>query len=282
MGHLVVSDGLVTISAANLTWITAAVSGDLRRAGELHERSRSLAERIGAVGFIRWQQGEHVFHCHWQGRWEEALVAAEDFIRDAEAWPSHYMGSACRCIRAAIRFARGDIEAALADAHSATELARPTKDPQSLNPALAIEARVRLATGDQVAANALADELVAAWRSTGIRQPHECTDAGWVFSELERADELRAALEQVSGRTPWHEAARHIVSGDLVAAADTYARIGSVPDEAYARLRAAEELVRSEQRTEADRQLRLALPVFVQLRASAWQAEAQTLLAASA
>ena len=72
------------------------------------------------------------------------------------------------------------------------------------------------------------------------------------------------------------------VEGDLSRAADVYAEIGSVPDEAYARLRAAEELVRAGNRAEADRQLRLALPVFAELGAGAWQAEAEALLAASA
>jgi len=55
-----------------------------------------------------------------------------------------------------------------------------------------------------------------------------------------------------------------------------------VPDEAYARLKAAEEGVHARDRAEADRQLRLALPVLSQLRASAWLAEAEALLAASA
>ncbi len=73
-----------------------------------------------------------------------------------------------------------------------------------------------------------------------------------------------------------------IVEGDLAGAADVYAEIGSVPDEAYARLRAAEELVREGHRAEADRQLRLAQPLFAQLGATAWAAEAEALLAASA
>ena len=70
--------------------------------------------------------------------------------------------------------------------------------------------------------------------------------------------------------------------GDLAGAADVYAEIGSVPDEAYARLKAAEERVRAGDQAEADRQLRLALPVLNHLRASAWLTKAEALLAASA
>jgi hypothetical protein len=68
----------------------------------------------------------------------------------------------------------------------------------------------------------------------------------------------------------------------LAGAADVYAEIGSVPDETYARLKAAGERVRARDRAGADRQLQLALPTLTQLRASAWLAEAEALLAASA
>jgi hypothetical protein len=82
--------------------------------------------------------------------------------------------------------------------------------------------------------------------------------------------------------TAWQEVATKVLSGELVAAANLYAEIGSVPDEAYARLRAADDLVREGRRAEADAQLQLALPVFARLKASAWQAEAEALLAESA
>ena len=157
------------------------------------------------------------------------------------------------------------------------------KDPQTINPSLAYEAYAALALGERAAANALANELVEAWHATGIRQPHECAIAPWVFRELDRSEEVQEALEfEAKGATPWHEAARRVLSNDLAGAADTFAEIGSVPDEAYARLRAAEERVAAGDRAEADRQLRVALPVFAQLGATAWAAEGEALLAESA
>jgi hypothetical protein len=69
---------------------------------------------------------------------------------------------------------------------------------------------------------------------------------------------------------------------DLADAAEVYAEIGSVPDEAYARLRAAEEYARIGRRADADAQLRLALPVLGRLGAATWAAEREALLAASA
>ncbi|HSS81846.1 MAG TPA: AAA family ATPase [Gaiellaceae bacterium] len=268
-------------AAANLTWMHARL-GNLRRAGELHEQSLAIAERLGVTSFIRWQQVEHVFHCYWGGRWDEALATADEYLAAISGAPSHYMEGACRTSRAAIWLARGRIEEAIAEAKLGTELARPAKDAQSINPALAFEAFALLAQGGRVAAGALADELVEAWRDVGIVHPNECADAPWVFIDLGRTDELEQALGKAKGFTPWHEAARRVIRGDPVAAAEVYAQIGSVPDEAHARLRAAEAFVPDGRRAEADAQLGLALPVFAQLGAAAWTARGEALLAESA
>jgi tetratricopeptide (TPR) repeat protein len=268
-------------ASANLTWMHARL-GNLRRAGELHEQTVATADRLGVTSFIQWQQVEHIFHCYWEGRWDEALATADEFLAAISGAPSHYMEAACRVSRAAIWLARGRVDEAVAEAHRGTELARPAKDAQTINPALTFEALALLAHGDRAAAGALADELVVAWRDVGVVHPNECADSPWIFIDLGRTDELEQALARAKGFTPWHEAARRAIRGDLVGAAETYAQIGSVPDEAYARLRAAEAFVQGGQQAEADAQLRLARPMFAQLGAAAWSAEAEVLLAESA
>jgi class 3 adenylate cyclase/tetratricopeptide (TPR) repeat protein len=266
---------------ANLTYVTA-VLGDLRRAAEMNEQTRSLAEQRGLSAFVRWQTAEHAGYCYLLGQWDKALAVADGFLRETEASSPHYQGAGCRCIRALIWLARGDVEAAVAEVRSGVELARNVKDPQLLNPTLAVAARVALASGDRAGASALADELCEAWRTVVIRQPDECSAAPWVFKDLSRAAELEAVLERTGTGTPWQEAAALVASGDLAAAADLYAEIGSVPDEAYTRLRTANDLVREGLRAEADAQLQLARPLFARLKASAWHAEAEALLARSA
>ena len=268
-------------ASANLTWETALL-GDVRRAGELHEQTRRIADRLGLDSFIRWQRAEHIFHCHWEGRWDEAFATADQFIREIEAGQAHYMESPCRVIRGTIELARGNAEDALADARLATESARGARDPQTLNPSLAFEAQMSLAVGDRGRASTLADELLDAWRSDGVAPAHESVGGAWVFGDLGRGREFVEALERARAQTPWHEAARLVVGGDLAGAAELYGEIGSVPDEAYARLRAAAAFVESGRRAEADGQLRLALPVLAQLGATAWAAEAEALLAESA
>jgi class 3 adenylate cyclase/tetratricopeptide (TPR) repeat protein len=269
-------------AAANLAWMTVLL-GDLRRAGELHEQTRSLSRRLGVLSFIRWQEAEHVVHCHWEGRWDEALGASDEYFRQIEPTARHYMEAVCRFILSAIYLARGQVDRALAEARQATELSRPIKDPQSINPALALHSWTALAAGERAEADAIADELVELWSAGGIRQPHELSVAPWTFRELARSEQVLEAIDAETGHIgPWHEAARQIASDDLLGAAESFERIGSVPDEAYARLKAAEALVAAGNRAEADRQLRLALSVFGRLGASAWTAEAESLLAESA
>ena len=192
------------------------------------------------------------------------------------------MDSVCRYVRGSIHLARRDTEAALADARRGTEQARPIKDPQALNPAVAFEARVELAAGNLEAATRLADELLGIWEGDGVGPQAESVDGAWALVDLGRADELVAAIERAEAQTLWQQAARRIAEGDAAGAAEVYAEIGTLPDELYARLRAADDLVRRGERAEADAQLRLALPGFAELGATAWQARAETLLAASA
>jgi hypothetical protein len=61
-----------------------------------------------------------------------------------------------------------------------------------------------------------------------------------------------------------------------------YGRIGALPDEAYARLRAARALVEHGRRAEADLQLERSLAFFRRAGATAYVREGEALLAASA
>jgi class 3 adenylate cyclase/tetratricopeptide (TPR) repeat protein len=267
--------------AGNLTWMHV-LHGDLERARELQAQSRAVARRIGVKSFIQWVETEETCHCYWAGRWDEALVVAHDYLLDI-AGESRYMETNARFVLAAIRLARGELDSAVAEVSRSAEVARPAGDPQVTNATIALQAHVALAVGDRALAEEVAAELVEIWHRTGIRQPQELEIAPWVFRALGRDEELLYALEhEAIGNYPWHDAAAKIASGRLVEAAETYARIGTVPDEAYARLKAAELFVEAGERAGADEQLRLALPVATRLGATAWTAEGESLLAASA
>jgi tetratricopeptide (TPR) repeat protein len=256
--------------------------GELERAGELQNRVLNEARRLGLTAYVRWQEAELVVRDYLSGGWTEAVEKASAFLAFSAAGSQHYMDAVCLLVRGAIRLARGETADALADARRGAELARPIQDPQSLNPALAVLGRAELDAGNVETATSVADELRESWEGRGLTELFEVVDAAWLFAALGRRGELEAALRQSRLQTPWHEAARRIAAGDAAGAADIYAGIGSVPDEAYARLRAAEAFVGADDRASGDAQLRLARPVFAQLGATAWTVEAEALLAASA
>ena len=78
--------------------------------------------------------------------------------------------------------------------------------------------------------------------------------------------------------TRWFEAALLYAAGEFETAADRYAEIGAGPDEAYARLRAAERLL-SKSRGEAEAHLARALAFFDSVGAAAYAAEGAALAA---
>jgi thioredoxin-like negative regulator of GroEL len=98
---------------------------------------------------------------------------------------------------------------------------------------------------------------------------------------LDLAQELVDALADHL-QTPWIETVRAYAHGDFAAAAELLHRIGAKPEEAEARLRAAEQLVAEGRRAEADEQLQQALEFYRSVGATHYVRECEALLAASA
>jgi hypothetical protein len=193
------------------------------------------------------------------------------------------MEPACRLVRGRMRLARGDVNGAQDDAERALDLARVAKDPQILWPALAFAARAFSATNPR-RAGALVAELLSDWRMFGwptIGESDWLADICFALPLLARAEELLEGAAQTRNHTPWFEAAVACASGDFRGAADVYARIGALPEEAYARLCAAESLVREDRRAEADVELNRALAFWRSVGATAYVRDAEALLAAA-
>jgi predicted ATPase len=118
--------------------------------------------------------------------------------------------------------------------------------------------------------------------SRGVLVVYPFSDLAWVAAALNRVDEVKHAVDRARPATRWADVARAILEGRYDEAADTYCEIGSVDDEAHARLRAANELVREGRRAEADAQLQKALAFYRSVGATSYLREAESLLAASA
>ena len=92
---------------------------------------------------------------------------------------------------------------------------------------------------------------------------------------LGRADDLADALSRSRRPGRWLEAGQAIAKGEYARAARVYAEAPTVVWEAYAQLRAAQE-------GDPDADLQRAISLFRQMKATAYLAEAEKLLKATA
>jgi tetratricopeptide (TPR) repeat protein len=267
----------------NLASVLIAL-GDLARGFELQAKSRQAAERFGLPAFVRHVRAEQVFQDYWRGRWDAALDGADQFVAEAEAGAPHYMEHACRQVRGLIRLAKGDPPGALADATIVAELANQTRDVEALLPALAFHARALLANRRIQDAGARADDVLAILADRGalVTTPDWSGQLAVVLHALGRARELLELAAGVAAPTGWLRAATAIAAGDFQQAADRYVEIGSLPDEAFARLRAAEQLLSAGRPADAKVQLERALAFYRRVGATGYLREVDALVAASA
>jgi class 3 adenylate cyclase/tetratricopeptide (TPR) repeat protein len=266
----------------NLAEAMANHLGNLPRAFELRAEGRRVAERFGLAPMIRFLRAELVVECYLKGEWDTAVALIEETLSQTEAGSPAYMDTICWEFRARIRHARGQAEG-LEDAVKALEVARIAKDPQVLYPALALCSRLELDAGGPDEAVALADELLALWREkpeTMLGSAlHSFTDLAVVLSDLRRGPELISIADTATMQTSWIEAAKAFVTGDIRRAAEIYEGNGSLPDEAFARLRAAKSLIERGRRAEGDAELQRAFGFFRSVDATAYLREGEALLA---
>ena len=257
--------------------------GELGRSFAMLAEAHALAERFGLSDWLRWLRAEYPWEPYFDGRWEDAARRLDELIAEFVKDP-FWMESPCRWMRGKMRLAHGDMEGAQEDAERAVELGRVAKDPQMLWPSLAFAARAFSRT-DPARADSLITELLSDWKAHEWRATGESDwlpDLAVALSLIDHKQEFLEGAARPRMRTPWLEAATAYVSGDSRRAADVYRDMGARPEEAYARLRAAEALVGDGKRAEGDAELHSALAFWRSVGASAYIREGEALLAASA
>jgi class 3 adenylate cyclase/tetratricopeptide (TPR) repeat protein len=268
----------------NLAEAVANYLGDLNRALELRAEGLRIAELVGPADVAQFLRGERVVAHYWMGRWDEATRFADEVLSEAEGGHPNYMDVQARQVKARIALARGEV-GAHEEANRTLERARSIGDPQVLYPALAFAARAAWTTERLDEAVSLIEELLSLWRDRPrtVLQSHlqSFVDAAEVLYALGRGSELEAlAAEQV--QTRWIDAATAWGHGNFKEAADIFEQAGSLPDEAYARLRAAEALIQAGRRPEGDRELDRALTFFRSVGAKEYLRDGEALLARTA
>jgi tetratricopeptide (TPR) repeat protein len=272
------------LRAENNLAVVYVMHGDLQRAQAHLDETLRLTKHFGHHGFARFAEGGPAVVLPYKaGEWDEAVERATTFLVDVERGLPHYQAAVSYTIRGLIRVARADPEAER-DAERAVEAAWPVKDPQILQTALARAALIFLSAQNEKRADELLDEALAGARDVpqlGFASI-EMHSLAWVALTLGRVDDVRALLELEPFQSPWIRAARAVASSDLVSAADMLGGLDALPDEAFYRLRAAQQFVADGRRAEADDQLTRALAFYRSVRAARYVREGEALLAASA
>jgi len=246
-------------------------AGDIRRDEELRLEAKRYGERFGDERIVRFVRGVLLEHDYYLGRWTEAKAAAESFIAESEV-SANYQETAARLLRALILLGSGDEDGAVREAVRALELARQIRDPQMLLPALTVQLHVRFELGQLDEASTLATEILAhrpamAWLPPSV-------GLAWSAEELGIGDAVTQWIDGIAMKSTWNEAARAILAADFAQAADIFFQIGSLPDEARARVKAGEHGDRA--------QLERALEFYRSAGATRYAQQCETLLAASA
>jgi tetratricopeptide (TPR) repeat protein len=215
---------------------------------EARDAWSELTEWAEAYGLDRMLRGAQVDGAGWlylDGRWDEAVASCDELIAAIDAGSRHYADAIVLGLRAWIRLARGDAASADSDSARAAEAARAA-DAQAQAAAFAIRPAVALSLGQREEAERVASELVAVGPVlvSAACCPFPTFVAGaWVFKDLGREHEFaEAVLARNPIDTPWVDAARSILEGEFVRAAEIVDGIGHRAGAAYARLRAAEAL----------------------------------------
>ncbi|HSE82325.1 MAG TPA: hypothetical protein VLA87_11650, partial [Gaiellaceae bacterium] len=123
-----------------------------------------------------------------------------------------------------------------------------------------------------------AAELVRLWLDEGrglSLGSFWLADLAFALAELDRAAELTGAAARARTRTRWLDAAEAVAERDWPRVAGVFAGIGSRPDEALARVKAAAALEAAGRSAEADEQLRRAA-AFLEAVGAAAQTHAST------
>ncbi len=268
----------------NLLWMSV-LYGELERARALTSETLRLCRHYGHLGFARFMAGgAAIANPYHAGDWDAALDSADAFLAEVERGSPHYQAATAYCFRGLIRLGRGDPVAAEDDAERGIAIARPIRDPQSLQSTLAMASLILVSAGNESRGRETLDEAVDGFR--GLRHIGfpvvELHQLAWAASMLGRETAVLAVIEREPFQSPWARAVQAVASGDLRGAADILGRIGALTAEAFYRLRAAERLVAEGRRAGAEEQLRPALAFHRSVRATRYVREGEALLAASA
>jgi predicted ATPase/class 3 adenylate cyclase len=271
----------LTRALNNLGVIYLDVRGELERSYELRAAAVATAERFGDTPTSSFARAFLILYDFLRGNWDEYVDAAEAQLAESERFGRRYQDPYLVGFCSFVLLARGHEEAAYEQARRGLELAREAGDPQAVGPALSLLAWVDAELGRLVDARGNAAEYFGLGTFGGFFL--WMVPIGLEADRVQLEERLLAAVEAgVPAGNKWIPALRLLAQREYGAAADAIGSIGVRPYEAFARLRAAEQLVAQERRADADVQLQQSLAFWRSVGATRYIREGEALLAASA
>jgi class 3 adenylate cyclase/tetratricopeptide (TPR) repeat protein len=230
--------------------------GYFTRSLTFFEEALRLSEWFGTTPLRRLLLGMLPQQRFRQGRWDDALVAAEAFLQEVRG--EHYHTWHALQTRGLIRLSRGD-EAGIEDSEGSIEAARSSVDPSVLCAALAVYGRALVLVGRTQEARDALDESLALFDSLEGRSGFDLPYI--VITALEVGVDSSRVLTPRRHRR-WAEAATWYFAGEFARAADVYREIGTMSDEAEARLRSGLALLEAGKRSEGAAEMEKALAFY--------------------
>jgi tetratricopeptide (TPR) repeat protein len=276
------ANSIEAIRGYNNLGVIHLTSGDARKAADVWLPALELTSRYANVPSALWMESARFASAFSEGRWDDFLRLGDQFV--AKAGPTHYQSTLFIELRGRVKLARGDLTGALEDSEADLLRSREIKDPQRIQPALGFAAFASLTAGRVGECEKRVEELMALdpFRMPIANWVNPALELAWILTRLGRQDEVLKAAARAARRSKWLDAAIAFARGEVELAADICADIGVLPNEAYTRLKAAEELMKQGRRADADAQLELALEFYRSVGASFYIREAEALMAQSA
>jgi class 3 adenylate cyclase/tetratricopeptide (TPR) repeat protein len=253
---------------------------DPERSYELRVEAVATGERFGATPTSNFAVAILIMHEFFRGNWNEYVDAAGAYLTESKRVGRRYADTWLAASGSFVLLARGEEQRAHEQALWSLDLAREAGDPQAAGVSLSSLVWVETELGRRVEARRRAIEYL---------EPTSPVFWPWLVplcleaDRLELEQELLATVEErAQPGNGWVSLLRPAIAQDYAGAADGLGEIGVRPHEAFARLRAAEQLLEQGRQAEADVQLEKSLAFWRSVGATRYIREGEALLAETA
>jgi class 3 adenylate cyclase/tetratricopeptide (TPR) repeat protein len=233
------------------------------------DQATRRAERLAAPYWLRDLAFRRLLEWYDRGRWDEAAAASERLLAEIDLGEGGWFEPELRILYGRIQLARGDGDRAVQEATTALACAEGGGDRYATFMATLWLYRVLTDLGESDQSRVLGSSIVSNWRQLSLVKTTETSDLAYCVEALGLESDFKAAASAQRTPSNWTQAAISLADQSSADAADLYAKVGSAPDEAYARLRAGRLLISEGHEDDGRSQLEESLAFWRSVNATA-------------